>query len=336
LPSEHAHPRCWIISDGAAGNARQARALARALELSPRELTLRLRQPWDWLAPRLTWGAQHAMRDAQMGRIAPPWPELAIGCGRRAALMIRCLRDWSDGRCFTVQILDPRVPPHLFDAVLAPQHDGLAGVNVITTLGALHEVDEGWLEQGRAHFSTFADLPAPRIGVLIGGPHPAQALDDAWIADLQLRLAEWQRRQGGSFLVSTSRRTPTSCARRLREVFAAWPGHYWAGPADGENPYAGILAWADRIIVSADSVNMISEACATGRPVHTFAPAPIAGKLGRFHQALAAHGHLTPWNEGSPAPVPLRELPEVVRKLRQFWQASGRSALVPSVNRPNT
>jgi mitochondrial fission protein ELM1 len=231
-----------------------------------------------------------------------------------------------------VQILDPRIAPNRFDAVVAPQHDGLSAANVITTLGALHDVDADWLQRARARFSAFAELPTPRIGVLIGGPHAAQALDDAWIDALRRRLAEWPQAAGGSFLVSTSRRTPVACARRLREVFAAWPGRFWGGAEYGENPYAGILAWADRIVVSADSVNMISEACATGKPVHAFAPVAIAGKLGRFHQALAAHGHLTSWNAVQPAPVPLRELPDVVRQLRLIWKASGRSGMVGSPN----
>src|SRR5690606_28933375 len=118
LSSEPEKPRCWIISDGAAGNARQAMAVARALELEPREVILRLRHPWDWLAPRWTWKAAQAMCDQQGHPVVPPWPDIAIGCGRKAALLTRCLRNWSSGRCFTVQILDPRVPPDLFDALL--------------------------------------------------------------------------------------------------------------------------------------------------------------------------------------------------------------------------
>ena len=43
----------------------------------------------------------------------------------------------SGGKTFTVQILDPRIDPTLFDAVVAPRHDGLEGPNVIRTLGAL-------------------------------------------------------------------------------------------------------------------------------------------------------------------------------------------------------
>src|SRR5688572_17012797 len=89
-------PTCWAISDGAAGNERQACALARALGLAPRVLRLRLGQPWDLLAPRLVAGARTAIRDVDGAMLQPPWPDLAIGCGRRAALATRLLRDVSD------------------------------------------------------------------------------------------------------------------------------------------------------------------------------------------------------------------------------------------------
>ena len=116
-------PECWAISDGAAGNDRQATALAQALGAPMRVVHVRVRQPWDALAPRLVIGARAAIRDADDAALAPPWPAIAIGCGRRAALVTRALRGWSAGRSFTVQILDPRIGPEAFDVVIAPQHD---------------------------------------------------------------------------------------------------------------------------------------------------------------------------------------------------------------------
>src|SRR3954464_15747059 len=100
---------CWVVSDGAAGNERQALAFAAALGVVPRIVRARVSQPWEMLAPRLVAGARWAIRDAGGGALAQPWPDIAIGCGRRAALVTRALRAWSNGRTFTVQILDPRI-----------------------------------------------------------------------------------------------------------------------------------------------------------------------------------------------------------------------------------
>lgn len=321
MSSEDCKSSCWVISDGAAGNERQALALAEALDLQPRILRLSIAQPWAAFAPRLTWAASRALRDQDARPIGPPWSDIAIGCGRRAALLTRCLRGWSTGRCFTVQILDPRVSPSQFDVVVAPRHDRLSADNLIETLGALNPVDDAWLAAGRAHFAELGQCPAPRTAVLIGASNSAQTLDDAYFEALHRTLAGLFEKHGGSFLVSASRRTPADRIAALRRQFAAWPGIFWAGPEDGENPYPGLLGWADRIIVTADSVNMISEACATLVPVHAFATRPVVGKLGEFHESLIRAGRLSAPGDNVPTrSVPLRETAEVATRIRALWQ----------------
>ncbi len=324
MPTRDGPPSsCWIASDGAAGNERQALALATALGLVPRIVRLDVAPPWSWLAPRLVAGAGLALRDRDGGAFAPPWPGLAIGCGRAAALFTRALRRWSDGRCFTVQILDPRVDTRAWDVVVAPRHDDVHGDNVVSTLGALHGVDAASLEATRGRFASFAALPSPRTAVLVGGPHRVQPLDAAWQDALFVRLAAWQEDQPGSFLVTTSRRTPPALAARLRERFAAWPGTFWSGPDDGDNPYPGLLAWADRLVVTPDSVNMLSEACATGKPVYTLRTQVARGKLTRFHDALVAEGHLADLaasQDFTPAPA-LVETASVAAEVMRRWNA---------------
>lgn len=318
--------RCWAISDGAAGNERQAMALAAALGLHPVSIAIRLRQPWDALAPRLLAGARNGIRQRSTGAImTPPWPGIAIGCGRRAALLTRALREWSEGHSYTVQILDPRIDSAAFDLVVAPRHDDVRGSNVIHSIGALNPVDPRWLAEGRMRFAALEDLPTPRTAVLLGASNRAQRLDAAWHDALLERLAARHATGGGSFLVTASRRTPDAAARRLRAAFAEWPGVFWAGEADGANPYAGILAWADRLVVSPDSVNMLSEACATGKPVYTFAPRPIVGKLAAFHRDLIGSGHLRLLDAGGASPVtppPLAETAQIAELVAQRWQAS--------------
>ncbi|MGH8118842.1 MAG: ELM1/GtrOC1 family putative glycosyltransferase, partial [Rhodanobacteraceae bacterium] len=118
----------------------------------------------------------------------------------------------------------------------------------------------------------------------------------------------------GSVLATTSRRTPHAFAARVRDALAALPGTFWTG--GGANPYPGILGWADRIVVTADSVNMLSEACATGVPVHVAAAAPLPPALVHFHAALRERGLLSdPGNDHARVP-PLREAQAVAAALR--------------------
>ncbi|MCW8808610.1 MAG: mitochondrial fission ELM1 family protein [Rhodanobacter sp.] len=282
----------WAITDHADGNQRQTLALAEQLGPPVRHLILEPRRPWSWLAPRLMLGGRLALPAVQREVFAPPWPGVAIGCGRAAALFTRLLRPLSEGRCYTVQILDPRIDPVHWDMVIAPQHDQVSGTNVLRPLGSLNPIDDAWLADGRASCPNFAELPRPRVGVLLGGPRKGITLDAAYARQLLARLLELHGRDGGSLLVLGSRRTPHALIEIFRNALNGVPGLVWAGQDDGRNPYPGVLGWADRLIVTPDSVNMLSEACATGCPVQTFVDAPLPPKIERFHAVLREAGLL--------------------------------------------
>lgn len=309
----------WVITDGAAGNERQALALAQALNVSARVLALPLRKPWSWAAPRRLPGGRLALWPRDRETFAPPWPALAIGCGRSAALLTRLLRELSERECFSVQILDPRIDPRHWDAVIAPRHDQLRGENVIETLGSLNPVDDAWLSNGREAFADFEHLPRPRTGLLLGGPRRGIVFDRTLARALIAGMTQRLQGDGGSVLATVSRRTPAAFAQGVREALARFPGVFWGGDADGPNPYPGVLGCADRIVVTPDSVNMLCEAAATGVPVHTFATAPLPGKLARFHAALRERGLLHDLEariERHVAP-PLRETARVAARLRE-------------------
>jgi uncharacterized protein len=309
---------CWAITDASAGNQRQALALAERMDLPVRHLLLEPRAPWSWLAPRFALGGRLALPTARRSLFAPPWPQLAIGCGRAAALFTRMLRRLSHGQCHTVQILDPRIDPAHWDTVIAPRHDQLAGPNVLTPLGSLNPVDMDWLADGREACPAFEDLPQPRVGVLLGGPRRQLMLGADYARELAAHLLARHGRDGGSLLVLASRRTPADVLELFRRVLAEVPGLVWSGPDDGRNPYPGVLGWADRLVVTPDSVNMLSEACAVGCAVHTHVAAPLPDKLARFHQALRERGLLHDLDDAAPAhQPPLRETAAIAAELHR-------------------
>ena len=307
-----------MITDGAMGNERQALALASAMGLAPAVHRIRLRPPWRWSAPNFVTAAQLALSAQQRRALRRPWPALAIGCGRHAALVTRALRQWSGGATFTVQILDPRIDPAHFDLVVAPRHDGLAAANVIQTLGALNPIDDAWLDRAAEDFATLCQLPRPRTALLVGGPRHGLDLDDPWFEALIAQLERWRERDGGSLLITASRRTPAAWRERLRGAFRNGCTCFWGGSEDGTNPYPGYLAVADRIVVTPDSVNMLSEACATGVPVLTSLPAIVPTKLAAFHAELSNLGWLHDIHMDLSTlqqPAPLREIATVASKV---------------------
>jgi len=312
------HGDCWVITDTAAGNQRQALALAEQLQMPSRHLVLEPRAPWSWLSPKFTLLGRHALPAGERRLFAPPWPSVAIGCGRAAALFTRLLRPLSGGRCYTVQILDPRSDPRHWDSVIAPRHDELDGDNVLRPLGSLNNVDDQWLADGRESCPSFAELPQPRVGVLIGGPRKGIPMDQGYADELARRLQQRQQSEGGSLLVLASRRTRTATIASFRQACEGIPGLVWAGRDDGRNPYPGVLGWADRLVVTPDSVNMLSEACAVGCPVQTFVSAPLPAKIQRFHHNLRAAGLLQDLDcKCTDAPAPLRETAAIAAALRE-------------------
>jgi mitochondrial fission protein ELM1 len=310
----------WSIHDGRAGNARQAGALADALAADAggpaRDCALAPRAPWRWAAPRVLPGAaRHAFGDGFAALLDGP-PGLAVGCGRQAALATRLLRarGWK-----AVQVLDPRIDPAHWDLVVAPMHDGLAGANVIATLGSLNPVDDAWLADARARFAALETLPRPRTAVLLGGGSAHARFDRSAFDELAARLDVALAREGGSVLSTASRRTPDEVRAALRRRFDGRPGLTWAGDAKGPNPYPGLLAWADRIVCTPDSVNMVSEACATRAPVFVFEPERVHGRPRRFLDALLASGRIRAMDDAL-APFdapPLRETARVATEIRR-------------------
>jgi len=309
---------CWAITDLAAGNQRQALALAERLQMPVRHLVWVPRAPWSWLSPRLTLGGRLALPQPQRNAFAPPWPDVAIGCGRSAALFTRMLRDLTEHHCHTVQILDPRIDPAHWDTVIAPRHDQLTGNNVLRPLGSLNPIDDSWLEDGRDACPTLGDLPRPRVGVLIGGPRTGIRIDIDYAQQLVSRLLTRRRSEGGSMMVLSSRRTPPGVIDVIREALRDIPGIVWSGPDDGNNPYPGVMGWADRLVVTPDSVNMLSEACAVGCAVQTLVTAPLPPKLARFHQSLREAGLLHDLDSEPLAhQTPLRETAAIAEVLRR-------------------
>ena len=303
------------LHDGRAGNARQALALARALDADAGECLLQPRAPWRWLAPRALPAAMPAFGNAFNACLAQP-PQVAIGCGRQAALATRLLRARGSQ---SVQILDPRIDTRHWDLVVAPEHDSLRGDNVITTLGSLHPLDDLWLAQARRDAAHLAALPSPHTVLLVGGPTRHAALDDAAFAAPLAQLSAHALRENGSFSVVASRRTPERWRAMLTTVPADIPGLRWRDERDGPNPYAGLLAHADRIVCTPDSVNMLSEAAATPAPVFVWSAGVARGRLRIFLDALRASSRVRELDDALlPFAIePLRETARVAAEVRR-------------------
>lgn len=273
----------------------QALGLAEAVaRLTPAEIVVRRvrwRTGFDRLPSslKISWmldPASDAFGPGPGGR----WPDLWIGTGRATLPLSAAVKRRSGGGTFVVQTQDPRWRTEAYDLVVAPEHDGVSGPNVLSIVGSPHRVTAGRLAEGAAELPELADLPRPRVAVLVGGRSRAHDLPESHARRLADEVARAVEAAGGSVMVTFSRRTPEAAKAAMTARLSALPGSIWNGA--GPNPYFAFLHFADHVLVTEDSANMAAEAASTGKPVHVLPMVPLkpAPKFERLHAALRAHG----------------------------------------------
>jgi len=273
----------------------QCIGLAEALGLRPEIKRVRLRTPWHELTPYVRFGGRLQFTAAS-SKLVPPWPDLLIATGRHSVAASLLVRRLSKRRTKTVQLQNPVIAPSHFDLVVVPRHDNLAGPNIVSTRGALNRITPELLKASAAQFAwRFQHLKRPFIAVLIGGANAAYRLGPEEMQSLVGQLAAAARGTRGSLLITTSRRTGDENVEILNSGLADVPHYLWNN--QGENPYFGFLGLADFIVATSDSVNMVSEAASTGKPVYVAELPGGSPKFNRFHQALYAEGVTRPFKE---------------------------------------
>jgi mitochondrial fission protein ELM1 len=273
---------CWVVAEGLIGLQNQAIGLAQALGLP--YILKEVKKPkslWQFISPD--------RRD-----FIPPWPDMLISCGRQSGPVAVEIRRASKYKTFTVHIQDPFIDHKKFDVVIVPAHDKMRGENVFVTQGSVHRVNPEKLMSVEGHFRPLLSfLPRPLISVLVGGKNKHQNFSDILAHDFAGKLKTAVKNTAGGLAVSFSRRTGERSEAIIRQDLKGCPSYIWDGT--GENPYFGLLALADMIIVTSDSVSMVSEVCSTGKPVYIY-ELPNAGKRHKqFYESLIQNGKARPF-----------------------------------------
>lgn len=286
----------WAVSDGRTGIANQAIGLAEAVARL-RRANVRIKTvKWQGRIGRLP-----ALLNVMPRRwlspesdIIPPWPDLWIAAGRATLPLSMRLRRWSGGAAYVVQIQDPRLPSKMFDLIAPPKHDKVEGENVFSIIGSPNRITPQRLEQ---EYRTFAalleDLPRPRVAVMVGGKSKAFNLSSARAAAMAHEIELPLTQEGGSLMMSFSRRTPDDARALLTARLKQVPGFIWDDR--GPNPYFAFLHAADYILVTEDSANMAAEAASTGKPVFILAMDGDHLKFRALHEDLERRGAARPF-----------------------------------------
>lgn len=324
MPQTRSSLSIWTVTDDKIGMVNQALGLAEAIAsiVGNAEITEKRvcpGAPWRWVPPAL-WPPGVTGIGTGADPFEPPWPDIVISCGRHAIGPTLAVKRKSGGKAYIIHVQHPHIALTRYDLIAAPYHDRLEGVNVVPIQGAMHRVTPDMLKAATAAFDGMFDkLPSPRIAVMIGGTNRVFRMTPEITEQLGRNLLRVTETSGASLMVTASRRTGEENEALLRELLKPANSVFWDN--QGPNPYFAYLALADAIIVTGDSVNMISEAASTGKPLYI---APLEGddsKFSAFHQRLydakiarPFAGNLESWSY-KPLEEPKRVAEIVLRRL---------------------
>jgi mitochondrial fission protein ELM1 len=255
-----ADPLIWILTRGRKGDLDQMLALAKATGWPFEEKRLAFRGPtFPVLSSLLLKRGESALH--------PPWPDLVLCAEALPSVIAREIKSKSQGRTRIVCLGRPAGSVRAFDLVITTaQYRIPASPNVVELsmpLAALTEPLAGGTQEGH-------------IALLVGGPAFPDRLDGATAAKLAGDVIAYAQRRNARLSVQTSPRTPPEAVAALQR--AILPPHRISVFGSGENRYKAVLAEASEIVVTSDSVSMVSDAFSTGKPVSIY-PLPQSHNL---------------------------------------------------------
>jgi uncharacterized protein len=298
----------WVLLGQRTGDNNQLLRLANELGLPFRTIELRYNR-LHLLPPRMLGAGLASLSAASTREIAPPWPKLVLGIGHRSVPAALAIRAMSGGTAKLVRLGNPRLAPTNFDLVITtPQYSVPDAPNVLRLPLGISTAAR--LEPTREEAEMLGALPRPHRLVLIGGDTFMWTLPPKRVAEAASALKD----RGGSVVAVTSGRTPLPVIEALGSALQG-PKHVIV--PGGFPRYSALVSDADEIFVTADSVAMVSDAIASGKPVglieadKTFA--------GRFFYALNKLGIRLP-----------------VRDIRRFWKIAQQRGLAGTLERPTS
>jgi len=304
-------PRIWVLLGHRRGDNNQLLALAESLSLPFETRTLNY-NPLRRVPPKFLGETLVSLDPRSRTGLVPPWPDLVIGIGRRSVPVARWIRKASSDHTRLVRVGDPRLPSRYFDLIVTtPQYTTIDGPNVLHLPLAMSRF-QARLSPDADEAEFLKSLPRPHLLMAVGGWTKFWEMPRDRIARAASYLCERAARTGGSLIVVNSPRTEQDVLEAIREILEKSRN---CPLVDGQKPrFQVLLEDGDEIFVTADSVSMISEAIATGKPVGLI-PIRLSTrglrKLGRFGE------------EGG-----------YRRDLRHFWAELSQRGMVGTVENP--
>lgn len=318
-PENARSPRVWALLGAHRGDNNQVLALAERLGW-PFETKLLRYTALRRLDVRLLGASLASLTHESRALLDDDLPDLVIAVGHRSTPVVRALRARSGGRCKLVHLGNPRADPSHFDLVITtPQYPVRDCPNVIRFPLALGrpKADASGDDMSKR---ILAALSHPRRLLILGGPTRYWRLESDDVVAAIATLIDQCRADDGSLAVLGSPRTPPAVLRAAGNALAGASVPVALIPIEGPPSYSELLAAADAVFISADSVAMISEALRTEKPIG----------LVPVRRTRTGNWRMTMMDRIRPG------RPLFPRDLRYFWTSLERQGLAGTVQQPGT
>ncbi len=251
--------KALLLTQGMHGMVSQVEGLARALGLTYKHQSIKLKHLWSLLPPKLTPISENLVKEKFVCD-----SKIIISCGRKSVIPSIALKKRLGKEIFTIHVQDPKVSLKHFDLVISPEHDNVKGDNVLTTKGAIHYLTKKEIKDN----SNYLDIKKEKrklVAFIIGGPNKYYNYNDLAIQQLFTKIKTLFTPDKYKIIIVPSYRTPEKIIKNAYDTFNF--NHLVIRTVD-KKAYLSALSLADISVVTCDSTSMISEAAITGKPVY--------------------------------------------------------------------
>jgi len=249
-----------LLTEGMHGMISQVEGLAKALELDFIHEKIELNNFWKLFPPKITPVQDFVFKNKINSQF-----DVVISCGRKSVIPSIYLKKKFKNKIINIHIQQPKVSLHNFDFIIAPEHDGLIGNNVLTSKGAIHYLTNNELDKNESYLKDKIDSQKKIVTLIIGGPTKYYNYEFKVLDEIFKKIKKNFLNKNYQLIVIPSMRTPQRIIDKAKNFFG---NNQIIIPDVDKKAYLSALKICDHIIVTCDSTSMISEAAITGKPIY--------------------------------------------------------------------
>ena len=249
-----------LLTEGMHGMISQTEGLAKALDIDFTHHKVELNSFWKLIPPKLTPISKLAFKNFDTNDF-----DIIISCGRKSVIPSIYLKKNSKKKVYNIHIQDPKVSLNHFDCVVAPEHDGLSGENVLLSKGAIHYLTQEEINNNRNYLIEKLDKDKSYLLLILGGPNKYYDYTDQNLTKIFHQVKKVLEDNKLQMIIIPSMRTPNNIINLANDYFGK--EHLVIKNVD-KKAYLSGLSLSKYIVVTCDSTSMISEAALTGKPIY--------------------------------------------------------------------